>query len=204
MADLSPHAKWEHAVRLFCLGMFEQSRQIIHRIRLQEDQKTVRISNSLYMICCARCSLIFLPGVTCVVKMRNWGAFKKALVRKRKPSGCFDARFKNSLLLSTFSGPHQPPRKRLGNDDYVMVYHCNNCSYDIIFDTHPFTHYDFGPALQSKSEEEKVKEKDHALAGDKSKEQIKFVVKQILSKPEPPKTNKGAQLDLSAFLKKLG
>ena len=100
-------------------------------------------------------------------------------------------------FISTFIDI-QPKPKKLSNDDYIMVYHCYNCSYDIIFDTMPFSLKTLEPEIRPT---EKGKDRDLVEIQGNAK---KLVIKQILSKQETSKPAKSNSLDLSSFLKKLG
>lgn len=66
--------------------------------------------------------------------MKRWREAKRLLREKRTgKKGLFEARFGTTILLSTLS---EQPRKDgpLHHADHVMVYHCFNCQYDIVFD----------------------------------------------------------------------
>ena len=197
-------AKWEHACRLFQAGLVEESRQVIHRLRVscEYEPGTPRhsqqqLSNSFYQLCCARCSVILFPSVTCSVRVEKWSDLRTLLLARRKEKGLFVARFKQTVLISTVCLNEKTPKRLTGND-YVVVYNCHNCKYDLIYDNFAFQTADLEPSLQT-VDTNNTGSVPPKVPTDSSK---KTAIKQILGKrtvPEPPRSG----LDLNAFLKRL-
>jgi RNase P subunit RPR2 len=206
--------EWEHAGRLFQAGLLEESRQVIHRMRCTTTMTGNNLPNTIFQLCCARCSLILFPALTCSVTMAKWGEYKKVLLARRKPSGLFAARFTNTVLMSTMTRQDvnqcvKSRVKKLTHNDFVMVYKCYNCRYDLVFDTNPFKVADLEPFKSSGSSGasgsiKKSTDKEESNS-TKAMAKTKVAVKQILGKrpTSAPTPKEPSGLDLMSFLKKL-
>lgn len=122
--------------------------------------------------------------------MRPWNEIRKDLSKKRRQSGLYVARFKDTILISTVCQDDKPS-KRLQKDDHLVIYKCANCGFDLIYDNMPFKQADASPILQKK---------EATIATVEGKK--KATIKQIMS-GKPATASKSSGLDLGAFLKRL-